>query len=60
MRNSKLKAYYIDADGEIIRARADGKRSAMTAFHTLGYLAVWEDVKLVPAWEKDKKNPDPL
>lgn len=27
----------------------------MTEFHLLGYAVAWVDVKLVPAWEEEKK-----
>lgn len=54
-----LKAYYIKVKRETVRVQADSKRSAMTEFHRMGYLAVWKDVKVVPAWEKDKIEKPP-
>lgn len=53
---AKVKAYYIKVKRKTIRVQADSKRSAMTAFHEMGYLVVWKDVKVVPAWEKDQKT----
>lgn len=51
-----VKTYYIRVKRETVRVQADSKRSAMTEFHEMGYLVVWKDVKVVPAWEKESEN----
>lgn len=52
------KIWYIELENEIIRVQADDKRTAMTEFHGEGYKVVWKDVKVVPAWEKEKQSDD--
>lgn len=51
-----IKAYYIKVKRKTVRVQADSKRSAMTEFHRLGYLVVWKDVRVVPAWDKKTEN----
>lgn len=51
-----LKPYYIEVDGQIIRAEAKTKTESLTIFADLGHIVTYSDVKLVPAWEKEQNR----